>query len=311
MITTFIQIIALIVFALALRRAIKRDRISELEFRNYIRTEIKNSAKVIISEVNGKASLSANTLLKEVLNAHRDLANKVNYTINNHSSNLANNLQAELSSLFKSTQKEVILAYDSLSSSLITIAEKQLPEALSQLEALQTPLAKLSEAQTANAIKDGEANRTLRRKLADRSEAITGLNIECTRLSAELKHVQSELSGVKSEASSFIAALVSEVDYIKAWIESKGMPLSQLDKALKQEFKANIPSREYHNLRDAQTLRKNLDLDSVSVESFLPSPSASLPPNSQAERTTHRPVEPSLPSPSASLPPNSQEAANA
>lgn len=127
----------------------------------------------------------------------------------------------------------------------------QLSNLNSQILGMKTPWHLLCEAQTANYVKDGEANRTLRKRLQEKNEFIADMH-------SKLKAAREETAQVKAAAQSYLAQLVSEVDYITAWIESKGMPLAPLTKALDIEFKGQIPSREYHKAKNQKDLQNTI-----------------------------------------------------
>lgn len=225
---------------------------------------------------------------------------------------LAEGLRSAVSSI----RSEVILSYDSLSSSLITIAETQYPEIVkeikaignilvdqasvihilsslpaqfdsqfadlnSQLTSLQTPIRLWGEAQANNVIKEGEANRTLRKKIQEKREYITQLNSQLDALCSQLKSSREETAQVKAAAQSYLAQLVAEVDHITAWIESKGMPLAPLTKALNIEFKGQIPSREYHKATDQEDLQNALPVEAAS-SSLSTQPTPTLEPSREA-----------------------------
>jgi prefoldin subunit 5 len=154
------------------------------------------------------------------------------------------------------------------------------------LAPLETPIKLWGEAKTKHVINEGEANRTLRKKLQDKREYITEINSQLSTLNSQLKSTRSELSEVKSEAASFMAALVAEVDFMRSWLDSKGMPLSALDKALDMEFKAQIPSREYHKVKSQNDLQKSLTMEAVpGIMPLQSTPPLDIP--------TSRPLDPS------------------
>lgn len=228
---------------------------------------------------------------------------------------LKERLEEDIHAAVCSIKAEVDLTYNSLSSSLLTIAETQYSEILkeiraignilvdqasvinilsslpahiddqiagfnsqlstinAQLTSLQTPIRLWGEAQANNIIKEGEANRTLRKRLQEKNEYITQLNCQLDALCSQLKSAQDDISAVKTAASSYLAQLVSEVDYITTWIGAKGMPLAALTKALNIEFKGQIPSREYHKAKDQKNLQDTLAVDAASSSMPLdPSP---------------------------------------
>lgn len=149
----------------------------------------------------------------------------------------------------------------SISSILSTSSLASLPSILTELQSLQTPIKLWGEAQANNIIKEGEANRTLRKKLQDKREILSQMNANLSNLSSQLKATRTELNQVKSEAANFMAALVSELDFTRSWLDAKGMPLSALDKQLNLEFKSSVPSREYHKALDQKELQKSLAQD--------------------------------------------------
>lgn len=159
----------------------------------------------------------------------------------------------------------------------------QLSTLHSQLLSIQTPIRLWGEAQTKHVINEGEANRTLRKKLQDKREILAQMNSQISDLSSQLKSTRTELDLAKSEAAGFIAALVEELNFVRSWLDAKGMPLSALDKALNLEFKDHVPSREYHKvLAEKQfhaSVGANCGSPSQSPES---SPSQPLPEASNA-----------------------------
>jgi hypothetical protein len=235
MFATIFQIVALILLAFALRRAIKRDRISELALRGYIRTEVKNAAKVIISEINTHSSVASDTLTA--------LERMLKQAIVD---------EAE-------TRKEVTFAYDSLSSSLINIAEKQYPKLLARLFALEAPIAKLTDAQIANTVKEGEARRTLYNRIQERDMALANLQRYVDDLQKQCKAAKEAEQIMKETARTYLADLNSEINFMLSWMGEKGMPTIALEKALKAEFKGEIPSHIYQRVKSEKLLSETIN----------------------------------------------------
>ncbi|MDD2230281.1 MAG: hypothetical protein PHY48_12820 [Candidatus Cloacimonetes bacterium] len=278
MISAILQILALILLAFALRRATKQDRISELALRDHIRCEVKNAAKVVISEVNslraiGLDNLNAfDRLLKEAVILNSDVKSTAEniylsildplgfkHEIMMHSTNQANAVIDKLSEQINNTHKEVEFSYDSLSSSLITIAEKQLPDIIVKLSTLESPLAELIKAQAANTVKDGEARRTLYKRIKDRDSAIVNMQKAIEELGRQKKDYEETIASMKHTASSYLADLVQEITFIRSWMQVKGMPVTALDKAIAQEFKGESPSEIYHRIQNEKKLSATLN----------------------------------------------------
>lgn len=165
---------------------------------------------------------------------------------------LDNSLDSRLTAMIQTQDAQI----QNLASSIPSLSSIK-----SILAPLETPIKLWGEAQTKHVINEGEANRTLRKKLQDKREYIANINSQLNTLSSKLQSTRSELSEVKSEAASFMAALVAEVDFMRSWLDSKGMPLSALDKSLYIEFKAQVPSREYHKVQNEKNLQKTLAMD--------------------------------------------------
>lgn len=165
---------------------------------------------------------------------------------------LENSLDSRLTAMIQTQDAQI----QNLASSIPTIESIK-----SILAPLETPIKLWGEAQTKHVINEGEANRTLRKKLQDQREYIANIHSQLNTLSTKLQSTRSELSEVKSEAASFMAALVAEVNFMRSWLDAKGMPLSALDKSLDLEFKAQVPSREYHKVLNEKKLQKTLAMD--------------------------------------------------
>lgn len=235
MISTIFQIVALVLLAFTLRRAIKRDRISELELRDFIRTEVKNAAKVVISEINTHSSVASDTLTS--------LERMLKQAIVQESE----------------TKRHVNFAYDALSTTLITIAEKQLPETLARLTALEAPIARLTDAQVANVVKEGEARRTLYNRIQERDKALANLQRYVDDLQKQYKAAKETEQIMKDTARTYLADLNREISFILSWMAEKGMPVAALDKALVAEFKGEIPSHVYSRVQSEKTLSDTLN----------------------------------------------------
>lgn len=250
MITGIIQIFALVVLYLLLRRASKQDLAKELELKDHIRTEIRNAVTIISNNMERSLNLSINTCeahIKEHIDrSERFIAGKIY--------NMRERLDNGLEPLLADTRKDVNFAYDSLSSSLITVAEKQLPELISRLEALQTPLNNLTEAQLANTVKVGEARRTLYNRIKERDTAIANMQQAMETMSKQNKDYEETLASMKQTASAYLADLNHELSFIRTWMESKGMPVAVLDKALTAEFKDQVPSQIYSRVQNEKLL---------------------------------------------------------
>lgn len=151
----------------------------------------------------------------------------------------------------------------SISSILSTSSISSIPSILTELKSLQTPLKQLGEAQANNVIKEGEANRTLRKKLQDQREYITKINTQLTSLISQVDSAQEETSQVKAAARQAIEQFNVEITAIRTWMDSKGMPLASLDKALGLEFKNCVPSWEYQKTLAQKELQEAVAQDAV------------------------------------------------
>jgi len=149
----------------------------------------------------------------------------------------------------------------SISSTLSNSSISSIPSILTELQAIQTPIKLWGEAQANNIIKSGEANRTLRKKLQDKRECIAKLTDEMFLLNSELKSAQEETAQVKAAAQTYMQQLAAEINTIRTWMDSNGMPLSSLDKALSLEFKNCVPSWEYQKALDQKELQKSVAQD--------------------------------------------------
>lgn len=246
MITGIIQILALMVFYLLLRRASKQDLAKELELKDHIRTEIRNN-------IERSLNLGVNTCEAHIQDNLSNVERFIGAKINNLGLRLDETLNP-LPDLLADTRKDVNFAYDSLSSSLITVAEKQVPELISRLEALQTPLNNLTEAQLANTVKVGEARRTLYNRIKERDTAIANMQQAMETMSKQNKDYEDTLASMKQTASAYLAELNHELSFIRTWMESKGMPVAALDKALTAEFKDQVPSQIYSRVQNEKLL---------------------------------------------------------
>lgn len=253
MITGIIQILALVVLYYLLRRASKQDLVKELELKDHIRTEIKNAVTILSTSFEQALSLSINTC-----EAHlKQQADENQYWSLQRIDNLGmglGDIVKPLPDRLEDLHKDVNLAYDSLSSSLITIAEKQFQELTSRLTALEAPILNLTETLSTNAVKDGEARRTLHKRIQERDTAISNMQTAMENLSRQNKDYEETLSVMKQTASSFLAELNNELSFIRSWMESKGMPVSALDKALAAEFKGEVPSQIYARAQNEKLL---------------------------------------------------------
>jgi len=242
MLTGIIQILALIVLYFLLRRASKLDLAKELELKNHIHTEIKNAVTVICSSINA---------LERNLDKHIDGAQ--NRIIGeSHTDYLT------LRDCFRALAIDVDVAYNSVSSSLITLAEKQYPELISRLEALEAPLSKVAEAQLSYTVKDGEARRTLYNRIQERDKALAHLRKYVEDLQNQCKVASENEQVMKDTARTYLADLNREISFIHAWMGEKGMPVTALDKALSAEFKGEIPSQIYQRVQSEKLLSETI-----------------------------------------------------
>lgn len=227
MLTGIIQILALIVLYFLLRRASKHDLTKELELKNHIHTEIKN--------------------MEQNLDKHID-----RIIWETHSDYLT------LRDCFQALATDVDVAYNSVSSSLITLAEKQYPEIISRITALEAPLSKVTEAQLAYTVKDGEARRTLYNRVQERDKALANLRKYVEDLQNQCKVARENEQVMKDTARTYLADLNREISFIHAWMGEKGMPVTALDKALSAEFKGEIPSQIYQRVQSEKLLSETI-----------------------------------------------------
>jgi len=259
----YIQIAILVVLAFLLwrdnriekRREAEKDRNLASSFNN-LRDSLEEGLKSAVEEIKNPIAYSLKTYVDRTNNTLDALRQAVASLPSTQS------ISSILTELHK-LQADMELNYDSLSSTLITVAERQFPSILTELQAIQTPIKLWGEAQANNIIKEGEANRTLRKKLQDKRECISRLTDEMFSLNSELKSAQEETAQVKAAAQTYMQQLAAEINTIRTWMDSKGMPLSSLDKALSLEFKNCVPSWEYHKALDQKELQKSVAQDAV------------------------------------------------
>jgi chromosome segregation ATPase len=279
---SYLQIAILAILALLLwrdnrlekRREAQKDRNLASSFNN-LKDCLDSAFKSALSAIKAQIELTYSERYAWLSSALIELNNSIGALPSTQT------IQAAQDSL----QTKLLATLQALDNSL----NSQLSTLNSQLQSIQTPIKLWGEAQTKHVINEGEANRTLRKKLQDQREYIANINSQLNTLSTKLNATRSELSEVKFEAASFMAALVAEVDFMRSWLDAKGMPLSALDKSLDMEFKAQVPSREYHKVQNEKNLRKHLDIDS-SCEA--PSPDLYTPLPHSCESRNLRPLPP-------------------
>ncbi|HOD59848.1 MAG TPA: hypothetical protein PKH17_03785 [Candidatus Syntrophosphaera sp.] len=137
--------------------------------------------------------------------------------------------------------------------------EIELADLNAKLENITKPVQKMAELQEKQVIKCGESNRNLYRKMKMSQEKLADMEKSLTEANNLLQSKEKELIVIKGSASDCLALFVDEIDFIKSWMEEKGIPLELLRKELSKYFKNNIPSEEYHQHQDEKVLKELRD----------------------------------------------------
>lgn len=286
MITSFIQLGALIIFLLVLLRETKRDRLKERHLFDAfasLRKEICNLSNELVTRVEETAQKIFETLYSNLSNdsyiRHQNLKDGIN-----------------------SVKTDGINNYNSLASALITITEKQIPEIITRLNSfsglsemmegsvmqiqrrldfiedqsipninvllnrldttlssIEEPLLESIQAQKSIAVKRGQTNSNLYRKLSASQATLVSTRTTLANAMKRIDELKAEKESEAMLSACMLADFVAEISAIRSWIESRGMPMPLLDKHLNSDFKGNIPSVLYHAKLAEKQLHQDLE----------------------------------------------------
>lgn len=124
---------------------------------------------------------------------------------------------------------------------------------------IQEPVQRMVEIQTKQVIKYGESNRNLYLKLQKKGEELSVLQKTLQEMTKVLQIKEEELKRIKGSVSECLAIFVDEIDFMRKWMEDKGIPVALLEKDLNQYFKNIVPSVEYHKNQNDKELRKAIN----------------------------------------------------
>lgn len=139
------------------------------------------------------------------------------------------------------------------------VINEKLTDLKMKVEKIIEPVQQMAEIQAKQVIKCGESNRNLYRKMKMSQEKLADMEKSLTEANNLLQSKEKELIVIKGSASDCLALFVDEIDFIKSWMEEKGIPLELLRKELSKYFKNNIPSEEYHQHQDEKVLKELRD----------------------------------------------------
>jgi len=137
--------------------------------------------------------------------------------------------------------------------------KSELADMKTEMGKIIEPVQRMAEIQAKQVIKYGESNRNLYLKLSKNKETITTLQKNLEDVTLMLSSKEEELKMIKNSVSDCLAIFVEEIDFMRDWMENRGIPAELLRKELSQHFKQNIPSEEYHKHQDEKVLRKAIN----------------------------------------------------
>ena len=265
MISTIIQLFAILLLAIVLYRETKRDRLAELRRREELQDLFREQEKTfhtklgsVTSSIKAQIELTYTERFDSILKRLEYFGELIEVYVTQDAISMD-----EFTRLHKcvsdnntmlSQIRVLIPSIKSIES--IESIQSTTDSTHSELIALKPLIQDLIKARTQNTIKEGEANRTLRRRIQEKDAVLASTRQTIKAQELRINEISSQITETRDAAKAALEHAISEINAIRSWMEERGIPTAPLDKHLAIIFKAGVPSAVYQRISNQDALKE-------------------------------------------------------